>query len=54
MLDTYPLPKIEELVNKVAQYKIYNTVDMKSAYRQISISDKDKLYTAFEVDGKLY
>lgn len=54
MLDAYPLPKIKELVNKVAQYKVYCTIDLKSAYHQVPISDKDKIYTTFEADGKLY
>ena len=44
MLDTYSLLKIEELV---AQYKIYNIVDLKFLYHQV-------LYTAFKADGKLY
>ena len=54
MLDAFPLPKIKELVNKVAQYKMCSIVDLKSAYHQIPISKKDKIYTAFEADGKLY
>ena len=38
--------KIEELVNKVAHYKICCTVDLKSAHYQVPISEKDKIYTA--------
>lgn len=54
MLVAYPLPKIKELVSKVAQYKIYSTIDLKSTYHQVPIFDKDKIYTAFEAEGKLY
>ena len=48
-LDAYPLLKIEELVNKVALYKIYCTVDVKSAYHQVPVSEKDKIDTALEI-----
>ena len=53
-LDAYPLPRINEIVNKVARYKYYSTIDLKSAYHQIPLCDQDKAYTAFEADGRLY
>ena len=34
------------MVNKIAQYKVFST--------QIPLSEKDKIYTAFEADGKLW
>ena len=34
------------MVNKIAQYKVFST--------QILLSEKDKIYTAFEADGKLW
>ena len=55
LLDAYPLPKIYELVNKIAQYpEVYSTIDLRSAYHQVPVSSSDKLYTAFEAGGKLY
>ncbi|XP_046407451.1 uncharacterized protein LOC124172088 [Ischnura elegans] len=54
MLDAYPLPRIEELVRNVSQYKIFSTIDLKSAYHQVPILESDKPYTAFEAAGKLY
>ena len=53
-LDAYPLPKIDELVNKMATYRVYSTIDLKSAYHQIPIDESDRTYTAFEADGGLY
>ena len=53
-LDAYPLPRIDSLVNKIAKYKYFSTLDLKSAYHQITIQDSDKPYTAFEACGKLY
>ena len=49
-LDAYPLPRINELVNKLASYKIFSTIDLKSAYHQITIDPGESLYTAFEAD----
>ena len=52
--DAYPLPRIEEMVNNIAQYKILSTLDLRSAYHQIPLNEEDKAYTAFEAMGKLY
>ena len=54
LLDAYPLPRIDEMVGQVAQYKYFSTLDLRNAYHQISIKEEDKAYTAFEADGKLY
>ena len=35
--DAYPLSKINELVNKIARYRVFSTVDLKSAYHQIPL-----------------
>ena len=51
-LDAYPLPKIDELVREISTYSVYSSLDLTSAYYQISIKDEDKPYTAFEADGK--
>ena len=54
LLDAYPLPNIENLVNTIAQYSYFSSIDLKSAYHQIPLASKDKVYTAFEANGKLY
>ena len=53
-LDAYPLPNIEDLVDKISQYKIFSTIDLKSAYHGVPLHKDDKIFTAFETDGKLY
>ena len=53
-LDAYPLPNIEKMVGDVARYKVFSTLDLRSAYHQIPIRDEEKQYTAFEADGKLF
>ena len=52
--DAYPLPKISEQVNTLAQYRYFSTFDLKSAYHQIPIQEEDKAKTAFEANGKQY
>lgn len=42
------MPTIEEIINKIAQYKIYNTKDIHCAYYLIPLSKADCPYTTFE------
>ena len=54
LLDAYPLPRIDDTINKIAQYVIFSTIDLKSAYHQVPIREEDMPFTAFEADGGLY
>lgn len=54
LLDAYPVPNIEDLVAKIAKYRVFSSIDLKSAYHQIPIADSEKFYTAFEACGRLY
>ena len=53
-LDAYPLPRIDDMVNDLAAYKVYSTFDLKSAYHQVPIKESDRKYTGFEANGRLY
>jgi hypothetical protein len=53
-LDAYPLPSIEDIVRTVAQFEVFSTVDLQSAYHQVPIREEEKQYTAFEAAGNLY
>ena len=53
-LNAYPLPSIEDLVNKISGYKIFSTIDLSSAYHCVPLHSDDKIYTAFEADGRLF
>ena len=35
LLDAFPLPKINDLVNDIAQYRVFSTIDLRSAYHQV-------------------
>ena len=51
--DAYPIPLIEDIVNKLAAYKFYASYDLKKAYHQVPIPKKDQPFTAFEACGEL-
>ena len=53
-LDAYPLPRIDKQVEAMAEYSVFSTLDLKSAYHQVPISDRDKPFTAFEASGRLF
>ena len=46
-----PLPKIDELYAKLQGYKIFSTLDLRSGYYHIGLSDSAKPKTAFVVSG---
>ena len=54
LLDAFPFPRITDMVNKIAQYRVFSTIDLRSAYHQVPLKEEDKLYTAFETRGNLY
>ena len=49
-LDVYPFPKDDEIINKIAKYRYFSTIDLKSAYHQIPLRQEDCPYTAFKVN----
>ena len=49
LLDTFPLPRMDEMIGEIAKYRMLSTLDLK-----IAIRPRDKLYTAFEANGRLY
>jgi len=54
LLDAFPLPKMNDLVNDIAQYRVFSTIDLRSAYHQVPLKEEDKQYTAFEARNNLY
>ena len=53
-LDAYPQKRVDDLVQKVSQYSLFSTFDLKSSYHQIPIREEEKKFTAFEAAGNLY
>ena len=54
LLDAYPLPRIEDMVNEIASYGVFSTLDLTSAYHQVAIKPDERKFTAFEAAGSLY
>ena len=52
-LDAYPLPNIDDPIIKIAQFNVFVSVDLKSAYHQIPLRPGDRPYTAFKTDEQL-
>ncbi len=53
-LDAFPLPRISDMVNEIAQFKVFSTIDLRSVYHQIPLSVEERPYTAFEACNGLY
>ena len=47
LVDCFPLPIIEELVHSMKDAKVFSTLDLKSAYNQVPLTDDCKDLTAF-------
>ncbi|KRH93508.1 pol polyprotein [Pseudoloma neurophilia] len=52
--DKYPLPRIDEIIDSLAQARFFSTLDATSGYYQIPIAEEDKEKTAFSWKGNLY
>ena len=53
-LDAYPLPRINEMINNLAHYKLCSTFDLRTVYHQVPIFKDDRKNTEFEANGCLY
>ena len=42
------------MVNRMANYSVFSTFDLKHAYHQVEISPKDRIYITFGANGSLY
>ncbi|GBG91435.1 hypothetical protein CBR_g52390 [Chara braunii] len=49
-----PLPRIDDLLDRVQGYKYYTKIDLKSVYHQIAIRPEDQHKTAFQTMYGLY
>jgi hypothetical protein len=49
--DRYPIPLIEELIDKLREQTFYSTLDLKDGYWQVPVKQEDIEKTAFTVQG---
>ena len=59
-LDAYPLPRIDDMNNNLAHYKVFSTFDLRNAYHQVpilkmteSIQDLKPMAAYINFDGYL-
>ena len=52
--DTYPLPRIDEMLDKLHNAKFFTSMDLQSGFWQIEIEEEDKYKTAFSTGDGLY
>ena len=45
---------MQNIVRRIAQYKVYSTLDLMSAYHQVKLPSSDGLFTTFQADGFLW
>ena len=41
-LDAYPLPRMDDLALEISKFKLYTSLDLKSAYHQIPIREEER------------
>ena len=53
-MDTYPLPRIEDLFASLTRGKIFSKLDLAHAYQQIALSEESKQYVGINTHKGLY
>jgi hypothetical protein len=46
--EKYPLPRLEEMLDRIARATVFSTMDLKAGYHQIRMCEKDREKTAFQ------
>ena len=52
--DSYPVPRIDDIINSLARHKRFTTLDLRAAYHQVLLPQSDREFTSFEAAGRLY
>lgn len=52
--DAFPIPRIDEILDKLGRSRYYTTLDLASGYHQVPIKPEDRPKTAFSTDTGHY
>ena len=52
--DSFPLPRIDQLVNAKTRHKLLSSIDAYTRYNQILMYEPDEDHTSFIIDRELY
>ena len=52
--DAYPMPRIDEIIERLTNAKVFSKLDLTKGYYQVRIHPDDRKYTAFRFGKKLY
>lgn len=52
--NSYPLPRIDDLISTLAEAKIFSSIDLRQAYHQLQLIPEDRPKTAFKTPFGLY
>jgi len=53
-VDAYPLPSMQNIVSKVANFKWYYSLDLRSPFHQVPLLTEERKFSVFEANGWLY
>jgi len=53
-IDNFPIPIINEVLEKAAGHKYFTTIDLSQAYHRLPLDKKSQPYTAFKHNNKQY
>lgn len=45
--DKYPLPLIEEQIDKLAEARVFSTIDLRNGFFHVDVEERSRKYTAF-------
>ena len=54
VVDVFPLPRIVDILDKLATARVFSSIDLASAYHQVRIRPGDEYKTAFLTDQGLF
>lgn len=52
--DKFPLPRIDEILDRLGRAKYFTTLDLMSGFHQIELEEDSKKFTAFSSSNEHY